>query len=85
MWHPNIYEVGCLGQRGVFWTGRWAHVRPSRRYWMKMPAFVWHWSTALETQCLWRLVPGTGNAANELTTAGLLSWSCFQVSQAFQA
>lgn len=22
MWHPNIYEVGRLGQRGVSWKGR---------------------------------------------------------------
>lgn len=21
MWHPNIYEVGCLRQRGAFWMG----------------------------------------------------------------
>lgn len=52
---------------------------------MKMLAFVWHWSMALETQRLWHLVPGTGSAANELMTASLLSWSWFQVSQAFQA
>jgi len=45
MWHPNIYEVGRLGRRG-------SRVRLLLCYGVKMPAFVWRWSTAPEARCL---------------------------------
>lgn len=75
MWHPNIYEVGPLGQR----AGRDMSVCCDGSGWKCQPL------SGRGNRCRWRSVPGAVNAANKLVTAGLPRWRWPSVSRAFWA